>query len=123
MDMVVATWEQQQRGAKPQIDRLPANTALRGIGSVSWSAGARRPEEQSAPVGERQIPAVRSACAVLGEITLNLDFRSGQQVLFPQAPPKQRVGSTAFDHPLFHAPISLLDVNVDPRVWIDPFHL
>src|SRR5262245_50223020 len=101
---------------------LGTNATFRRIGSVPRSAGVRRPEEQSAPVGERQIPAVCPVSAVLGQITLDLDLRSRLQVLLSQASSEQCVRGTAFDHPLFHRPVRLLDVDVDPGVGIDPFH-
>src|SRR5207247_3590143 len=101
---------------------LGTNATFRRIGSVPRSASVRRPEEQGAPVGERQIPAVCPVCAVLGQITLDLDLRSRLQVLLSQASSEQCVWGTAFDHPLFQRPVRLLDVDVDPGVGIDPFH-
>src|SRR5207249_12218543 len=90
---------------------LGTNATFRRIGSIPRSAGLRRPEEQGAPDGERQIPAVCPVSAVLGQITLDLDLRSRLQVLLSHASSEQCVRGTAFDHPLFHPSVRLFDVH------------
>ena len=39
------------------------------------------------------------------------------------AAPEERVRRAALDHPADDLAVRALDVNVKPRVWIDPFHL
>ena len=50
-------------------------------------------------------------------------FGAGQQRLFRPAAAEQRVGSRGFDHPARHLAVVAFDVDVDPGVRIDPFHL
>jgi hypothetical protein len=40
-----------------------------------------------------------------------------------EASPQQGVGRAPFDHPSLHRPVRLLDVDVNPRMRIDPLHL
>src|SRR5437763_14323282 len=86
-------------------------------------AGAGRTDEQLLAVLELDVAAVGAVRAVLGLVTLDEDFRARKERRLGPAAAQQRVGSAGLDHPVRHAAVGVLDVEINPRVRIDPFHL
>src|SRR5438270_39820 len=83
-------------------------------------AGAVGSEKQRLAVGKRDVAAVCAVLAVFRLITVDDNLRAGLQRFLREASAQQRVRRPRLDHPLLDRPIVFLDVDVDPRVWVDP---
>src|ERR1700737_3026482 len=100
---------------------------------------ARRAYKQPLAVGECDLPTVGSVRPVFGLIALDDNLGperdgllrpatsdhtpvSGRARIFPPPPPDHRPRWARLDHPAFHLAVCRLDVDVDPRVRIDPLH-
>src|SRR4051812_26453449 len=86
-------------------------------------SGARRSDEQLAPVRQCDVARVGGRRAVLRAIAVDDDRRADRQVVLVPAAAQQRVRRAAFDGPVGHLAALVLDVDVDPRVRVDPFGL
>ena len=83
---------------------------------------AGRPGEQPAPVGERHIAAVGSKGAVNRLIPLDEHLGPRDHALSRPATSHERTWGTGLDHPALDGPVFPLDIDVHPRVRIDPLH-
>src|ERR1700682_5037057 len=84
---------------------------------------ARRAYKQPLAVGERDLPTVGSVRPVFGLIALDDNLGSERDGILRPATSDQRSRRARLDHPAFHLAVCRLDVDVDPRVRIDPLHL
>ena len=82
-----------------------------------------RAQEQALAVRQHEVASVGAVRAVLRAETLDADLGPGLERVLGESAADQRIGRAAFDHPLRHRAVGVLDVEMDPRVRVDPFHL
>ena len=105
----------------PESTRCSNQPSAR-IAPVERGACARRANKHLPPVGQCDISAIGDELPALGLVPFDQNFNPGRDRLFGPATPHKRAGGTAFNHPLLHRAVWLLDVDVNPRMRVDPFH-
>src|SRR5688572_8925523 len=80
-------------------------------------------QEKVASVFERDRLSVDGGGAVLRAEPLHDDLDANREVGLAQAAPQQCVRRARLDGPVLDFPVGALDIDVDPTVRIDPFHL
>src|SRR5437879_6531297 len=90
---------------------------------IAGSAGSRGAEEELLAVGESHVAAVGLVGSVLSLIAVDDDFGSRRDGSLRHPAAQQRVRGAAFDHPVGHFAVGVLDIDVNPGMGIDPFHL
>ena len=80
---------------------------------------------QSRPIAQRRDLAVGIALARDGEV-VNLDASQvyrGMDIGTAKPTPEERVGTARLDRPVDHLAVRLRDVDVQPAMRVNPFHL
>src|SRR5690606_28540759 len=84
----------------------------------------RRPaEEQPLAVAEQERPPDRRVAPVSSLIPLDRQLRARRHRLRRDPPPEQRVRAAAFDHPRHRLAVVADDLEMEPRMRIDPLDL
>src|SRR4030095_1852004 len=93
------------------------------LGRVFRRSSSRRPQEQPLAIAQDHVRAVGSVGAVLRAVSLDSDLRARLPRFLGEATSHHRVRRAAFDHPPRDGAVWVLDVEMNPRVRIDPIHL
>ena len=104
------------------ITALSASIVV-GILAVLRRAGARRPHEQGATVGEGNVAPVGAHASVLRLVARDDDDRADLDRIARDAVALQRVRRAASTIQIFALAVGGLVLHVDPRVRIDPLDL
>src|SRR5579862_7975666 len=90
---------------------------------VLWSTRARAAHEEQSPIGQGDVTPICSQSSIFCAVAVHLDYCAGGQGFLGEARSDQRTRRTGLDGPILNASVRLLDVDVDPRMGIDPRHL
>src|SRR5207245_150212 len=86
------------------------------------NVGIGAPDEQLFSVLECDAAAIGAIGPVLGLVALHRDFRPDLEGTLCEPSPEHDVRAPALHHPVRHRAVRIRNVNVDPGVWVDPFH-
>src|SRR5262245_42549621 len=95
-------------------------SGFRSVLPVRGGASTRGAHEEIASIGEGDGSAICLRRTVLRSKAGNHDLEPGRKVGFPQPSLQECVGGACFDRPVDDLAIRLLDVHVQPSVWIYP---
>src|SRR5262245_30353462 len=94
---------------------------LGGSRAIGWRTGARGAKEQLAPVGIGDVAYVCALERVIARlVAVDNDLGADREGILRDSLTKQRVRTSAFNHPHFSAAVRFLHFHVDPRMWVDP---
>src|SRR5262245_38090540 len=79
-------------------------------------------KEDLLSVRESEVASIGAIGSVLCLIAIDKDFGSNRQRVFSEATPKQSVGCAALDHPACRGAVGVLDIDMNPRMWVDQLY-